>query len=230
MQVVQRQKFAPVAIFAFARISNGLIQRVLVGTQTEYVVRGDSLTRNIKQHISKFSIILHLYIRHITILPSHISMMDGINSLQFIEEIFIEILIQLVKRQFRLEYLFGEMLFSRSSCNHVWTFESTTPTATCRLQEVFIALTQGICNLIFLLFAVVQLHDAHGIAKNIMHLLLFLKIFFLTICHKVVDDRSLLLTIAVDTAITLFEGDKTPRYVIVEHCVTEVVQIDTLRT
>ena len=168
-------------------------------------------------------------------------MMDGINSLQFIEEIFIEILIRLVKRQFRLEYLFGEMLFSRSSCNHVWTFESTTPTATCRLQEVFIALTQGICNLIFLLFAVVQLHDAHGIAKNIMHLLLFLKklvenakictqIFFLTICHKVVDDRSFLLTIAVDTAITLFEGDKTPRYVIVEHCVTEVVQIDTLRT
>ena len=155
MQVVQRQKFAPVAIFAFARISNGLIQRVLVGTQTEDVVRGDSLTRNIKQHISKFSIILHLYIRHITILPSHISMMDGINSLQFIEEIFIEILIRLVKRQFRLEYLFGEMLFSRSSCNHVWTFESTTPTATCRLQEVFIALTQGICNLIFLLFAVV---------------------------------------------------------------------------
>ena len=133
------------------------------------------------------------------------------------------------------------MLFGWSGSNNIRTFKSTASTTTCGLQEFLIALTQGFCHLIFLLFAVVQLHDAHGIAKNIMHLLLFLKklvenakigtqIFFLTICHKVVDDRSLLLTIAVDTAITLFEGDKTPRYVVIEHCVTEVMQIDTLRT
>ena len=42
------------------------------------------------------------------------------------------------------------------------------------------------------------------------------------------DKRSLSLSIAIYSAVTLFKGDERPRKVIVEHPVAEEMQVDTL--
>ena len=74
-----------------------------------------------------------------------------------------------------------------------------------------------------------------------MHLLLFVaqlindteistEVFVLSLSYKIVDNRRLFLSITVYTSITLFKGDKTPRNIIVEHDMTEIMQVDSLRT
>ena len=57
-----------------------------------------------------------------------------------------------------------------------------------------------------------------------------LEVRAITLCYKVVDDRSLLLSVSVNTSVSLLQCNETPWNIVVEHDVAEVMKVDTLAT
>ena len=170
----------------------------------------------------------------------YISMIDTADCLQFIKKILIETEVIIIERETLLENLVRQTFCSRSLGNILLEAHWTATTLWLGFEYISVGLTlKHITDSLFLFLHIVQFHYTHGIAKSIVNLLLFitkfindtevsLQILTITFGHKIIDNRCLLLSITINTSITLFKSDETPRNVIVEHDVTEVVKVYAL--
>ena len=134
------------------------------------------------------------------------------------------------------------MLFGRSLCKVFLEAHWSATTLWLRFNGICISFTlKHIANSLFFFLNVIKFHYTHGITKSVVDFLLLVsklindsevcfKIRVLTLSYEIIDDRCLLLAIAVNTPISLFECNKTPRNVVIEHDMAEVVKVNTLAT
>ena len=134
------------------------------------------------------------------------------------------------------------MLFSRSLCKILLESHRSATTLWLRFNGISICFAlKHITNSLFFFLNIIKFHHTHGITKCVVNFLLLVakliddsevcfQIGTFTLSYEIVDDRCLLLSIAVNTSISLFECNKTPRNVVIEHDMAEVVQVDPLTT
>ena len=169
--------------------------------------------------------------------------MNTTRSLKFGKKVTVITHVVCIERETFLEDLIIQAFYSRSRYHSISTLESSTLAATrsCLFHDLSISGHQGITDCFLFILSFVEFHHTHGIAKGVMHFLFLMKQlinnsevrtkpFIVGLIHQVIDNGALLLTIAVDTTITLLQSNQTPRYVIVEHDVAIVMKVDTLWT
>ena len=134
------------------------------------------------------------------------------------------------------------MLFGRSLCKVFFESHWSATTLWFWFNGISICFAlKHIANSLFFFLNIIKFHYTHGISQSVVDFLLLIskfidnskvcfKIRVLTLSYEIVDDGCLLLSIAVNTSISLFECNKTPRNVVIEHDMAEVVKVDTLAT
>ena len=162
---------------------------------------------------------------------------------QFGKEVAVELHIVVIEAKLRLIQYF--VLFGWCS---VLSEREETTTASAGLllfsflvgfQEVGVVGLDGLGYGYSLFLCAIQIHDAEGIAQGLVYFLFLIYQFLenshvatntvaCTLGYQIIDVWSLFLTIAVDASVSLFQGNQTPRNIVVEHQVAVIMQIDTL--
>ena len=212
-----------------------------------------SFRRYIKEHRIEFVGVGNI---HHIIINSHIARLDKMVALQLLEESRIEIhilfvdgysfinlhlhlaIISLAYRYYIVRLFIRNLLFGIG----LGILCITTHSQSSQLcPNILIIIDDGLFYHFLLLVYIIKMEHLRCISQGTIHLVLFFlqtvedtevgtDVRIVTTEHQIMNVWHTRLLVTVNATIALFKCNQTPRDVVIEHSVTIIVKVDTLRT